>query len=646
MRCFSPLIRIYLLLLLSAVCTHCYAQKKGDSLLLHLHNLQHKSNYASDTSAVTLLNQLTVKYLYTNVDSAIAFADEALKLSRTQHNESAVANSMSQLGMAYYVKGDYSSAQRIASELMPLSQKISYSKGIGSAYQLTALVHLGQDNFNDARTGFIKALQVFEKLKDQSRLARLNFDIGLCYDETHEPKKAVAYLDKAIELGKKSGDTLIVLMSNNRFGEIYFHLKDYQKAIAFYSNVIHTAGENRWEVTFAYSGIGQCYYNMGNYQLAVLNAQKGFEIAQKINTLWDAARSLKIISEAYAAQKNYPDAYHYQTLYKQYSDSLLNAQKVKEINYLHFKQQQADNVRLEKQNELSRQSIRLNRIITSLIAVFALGATVVVAIMIRSNRQKTTLQNRLQQSLISIETQKEEISRQKENLGTLNRTKDQLFSVISHDLRSPFAAMVQSMDMMRSEGLTTEEKDMILESFYQQISHVTIMVNNLLAWANSQLSGFKSSPQVVDMACIADEVLMVSATNLRNKNIALRHHHTGEKPVFADPDHLRIILQNLVGNAIKFTRVGGCIDIFYNAGDQYQSIHIRDTGVGMSAEKVGKLFTTTGRDISARGTNNETGAGIGLMLVNQFVNSNNGKITVTSQPGQGSEFVVSLPVKG
>lgn len=614
-------------------------------MLARWRNLQHSSNYTSDSSAITLLNQLTTKYLYSNVDSAIIFADEALKLSRSQHNEKAVANSMGQLGMANYVKGDYSTAQRIASDLMPLSRQISYAKGIGSAYQLTALVHLGQDNFNDAKTGFLKALSIFEKLDDKSRLARLNFDIGLCYDETHEPKKAVAYLEKAIDLGKQSGDTLIVLMSNNRFGEIYFHLKDYQKAIAFYTNAIHTAGENRWEVTFAYSGIGQCYYNMGNYQLAEQNALKGFEIAQKINTLWDAARSLKIIADAYAAQKNYPDAYRYQVLYKQYSDSLLSAQKVKEINYLHFKQQQADNLRLEKQNALGRQSIRLNQIIIILIAVFALGALIVVFIMIRSNRQKTTLQNRLQKSLISIETQKEEISKQKEDLGALNRTKDQLFSVISHDLRSPFAAMVQSMDMMRSEGLTTDEKDLILESFYQQINHVTIMVNNLLAWANSQLSGFKSNPQVVDVAGIADEVLMVSATSLRNKSIQLHHYYTGEKPVFADPDHLRIILQNLIGNAIKFTRIGGSIDIVYNADDEYQYIHIQDTGVGMPDEKVARLFNTTGRGISARGTNNETGAGIGLMLVNQFVTANKGKITVTSQPGKGSEFVVALPLK-
>ncbi len=239
-----------------------------------------------------------------------------------------------------------------------------------------------------------------------------------------------------------------------------------------------------------------------------------------------------------------------------------------------------------------------------------------------------------------IEQQKEEISSQNEALDKLNNTKDQLFSVISHDLRSPFTAILQTLDLIRSGDIPAEQEPVVLENFYQQVNLVGLMVNNLLFWANSQQSGIKSNLITLDLTAAVNEIISVSSFLAKHKNINLHHHYDGGKLVLADLDHVKIIVQNLVGNAIKFTPAGGNIEVYYTEDENYHIVHVKDNGVGISPEKMAKLFKVTGREISAYGTNKEGGAGIGLALIKQFIDANDGRLEVQSAPGSGSEFSV------
>ncbi len=116
--------------------------------------------------------------------------------------------------------------------------------------------------------------------------------------------------------------------------------------------------------------------------------------------------------------------------------------------------------------------------------------------------------------------------------------------------------------------------------------------------------------------------------------------------MLADSNHLKIIFNNLIGNAIKFTPHGGTIEITYTDDADYQAIHVKDNGIGILPQKMEKLFKVTGKAISGYGTNNEIGAGIGLGLIKQFVDANNGRIEVKSQPGEGAEFIVYLEKAG
>ncbi|MCR8561823.1 HAMP domain-containing histidine kinase [Mucilaginibacter sp. BJC16-A38] len=309
-------------------------------------------------------------------------------------------------------------------------------------------------------------------------------------------------------------------------------------------------------------------------------------------------------------------------------------------------QQQADNIRLVNELKIKEQSIAFSRKLFWIRNVAAVIVIIIIVLIVRNNRQKTAFNKVLQKQNADIASQKAEILQQKETLHKLNNTKDRLFSVISHDLRSPFAAILQTMDSFRAGEITAEEQKEIMNSFYQQVGLVNLMVNNMLVWANEQQTGIKTDVVALDIAAAMEEIITISNFLAKNKRIRLNHSFDTDRYVLADLNHVKIIFQNLIGNAIKFTPHGGTIEVFYGGDEDYQVIHVKDNGIGILPQKMEKLFKITGKDISGSGTNNEAGAGIGLGLIKQFVDTNNGKLEVKSKPGEGSEFIVYLEKAG
>ena len=619
-----------------------FAQPDHENLLTKWQKARAGNNYRSDTGSVIMLKHLSNQYLYNHADSALYFAKQALQLAQFQRYAVGQAESWNSIGKDYYVLGDYTSSMDASSKLMSISNKIKYAPGIAGSYQIMGLIYLAQDKFNEAIIYFTKSLKRFIHLKDNAETGKAYFDLGICYDETGQSEKAFSYLDKAMQIAKLQNDNNLLSMTLNRTGETYFHLKNYQTALGYYQQVIDSKLTDNWERGFAYSGIAQTYYGLKAYNKAILNAQKSLSFSKKVKSGWDGIRALNILSDSYAAVKDYKNAYDFHVQLKKLNDSLFNGEKENEINYLHLKQQQADNIRLRDDIKAKEQTIVFGERLFIFRNVIAVCVIIFVVITFRNTRRTKALNKVLRQQNNDIAEQKEEILSQKDALDQLNHTKNQLFSVISHDLRSPFTAILQTLDLIRSGEIPAEEQGAVLEGFYQQVNLVTLMVNNLLLWASSQQSGIKSNLTRLNITETVNGIVSISNFLAKNKRINLNHHYAGEKWVLADLDHVKIIIQNLIGNAIKFTPEGGTIEIFYTEDESYQIIHVKDSGVGISPEKMGKLFKVTGKEISAYGTNNEAGSGLGLVLIKQFVDANDGKLDVQSIPGGGSEFTVYL----
>jgi two-component system, sensor histidine kinase and response regulator len=232
---------------------------------------------------------------------------------------------------------------------------------------------------------------------------------------------------------------------------------------------------------------------------------------------------------------------------------------------------------------------------------------------------------------------------QAESLQVSNEFKDQLFSIIGHDLRSPLVG-VNGIFELRQEGLLDDEEFLnVLPDVAQNIYQVTNLTENLLFWAKSQIKGQFLRLENLDLHSFANNQVDLFRTQTLAKNILLVNQVPYKTMVLADSNMLDLVLRNLVGNAVKFCK--DC-DIITISATKTNSdtflVCVSDTGVGMSQENVDKLFGSF--VFTLRGTSNEKGTGLGLKLCKEFVEKNGGTIWVESELGKGSKFFFTLKV--
>jgi len=236
------------------------------------------------------------------------------------------------------------------------------------------------------------------------------------------------------------------------------------------------------------------------------------------------------------------------------------------------------------------------------------------------------------------------ISTQNEELSKLLDTKNKLFSIIAHDLRSPFSGLLALSDIM-IETFDETPKNELLDSMVlirDTAFSLHVLSENLLSWARLQLSEIMYSPELLNLEEHIEKSLKVLALNLAKKKIRTNIENFTDLKAYADPEMLRIVFHNLIGNAIKFSNQDAAISVHAGKSDQFVTITISDEGVGIPEERLNDLFKT-GRNISTSGTANETGSGLGLMLCHEMVEKMGGTIGAISNPGNGTSFWFTLP---
>ena len=232
-----------------------------------------------------------------------------------------------------------------------------------------------------------------------------------------------------------------------------------------------------------------------------------------------------------------------------------------------------------------------------------------------------------------------------QNLKNLNTTKNKLFSILSHDLKSPFNSLLGFNQILIEEINTTNNLEKVEE--YANILNIKTkeayeLLLNLLDWSRNQLGGIKINPVNINLSIFFNDLGNNLLKINKNKNIDLIINVDPDINLLIDKNMFEIIFRNLISNAFKFTHNSGKIEISVSRNILETKLSVKDNGVGIKPENLKKLFQLN-ENISTYGTNNEKGTGLGLILCNEFVQKLNGKIWVESQVGKGSVFNVSFP---
>jgi signal transduction histidine kinase len=234
-----------------------------------------------------------------------------------------------------------------------------------------------------------------------------------------------------------------------------------------------------------------------------------------------------------------------------------------------------------------------------------------------------------------------------EKLIASNKSKDKLFSIIAHDLRAPFNSLIGFSDLLIEKVSESTDKELkhyssiINESLNKTYSYL----NNLLEWSRLQTNRIEYKPSMFILSDLVEEVKEILIAQAQNKEINIKLSLQSKVQLFADRNMIKIVLINLVSNAIKYSTVGSEITISSKRTNKQDKVFVEDNGVGISEEICQQLFKVE-KSFSTPGTNNEKGTGLGLVLCNDFLKKHNGQIDVKSEIGKGSVFCISLPING
>jgi signal transduction histidine kinase len=235
----------------------------------------------------------------------------------------------------------------------------------------------------------------------------------------------------------------------------------------------------------------------------------------------------------------------------------------------------------------------------------------------------------------------------REKLEQLNATKDKFFSIIAHDLKNPISSIKNSVDLMSRlyDDFSDEERKAYLHNLRETTENVFDLLQNLLAWSRTQTNRIEFNPDLFDLKLVADNITTLLNHQANQKNISLFHQVKEGTMVYADVNMIATVLRNLASNAIKFTKEMGIVKIFVKSESEQQiEIVVEDNGVGIESNNLSKLFSIAS-NFSTKGTNAESGTGLGLILCKEFVEKNGGSITVSSVLGKGTSFNIVLPTK-
>jgi signal transduction histidine kinase len=571
---------------------------------------------------------------------AITEFKKALSAFITVNDTINVVNCYKSIGLCYYNMDQGEEAILQFIEGMKLCE--NDARSTAKLLSNIAMTHTRMRNLNDAIGYYQKALSLNSSIQNMEGMAVNYNGLGEIYKTLHKPDSALLNYLKAKNLNKKT-EFQAVALSN--LAGIYMNYQDsVAKAVECLKEswtIFRQLGMYQYEAEFK-QGIGIILFKQGKYKPAIESFKTSIEVNDKFNRGFKIKTTChNLLSKVYEKTGDYQTALKHMKLYVQYADSMAQKEKYDRLSNLEkrYETEKKENqiARLQANQELTLIQLKKNKQLKQLGITTALLLLLLVFIMGLKYLDKIKL-NRI------LEGKNKLIEKSEQELRLLNTSKNKFFSIIAHDLKNPLHTILGYSYLLNKdyERFNEAERRKFAFDIHQSTNSIFRLLQNLLEWSRSQTGRLNFSPVVVEYQRILDNSLSVLRSLADQKNIEIKTGNDPELRIFADPQMIETVLRNLINNAIKFTPEGGQIEVSAQEIDSQILISVSDTGIGITEEETQNLFRIDSK-VKRKGTNNEDGSGLGLILCHEFVNKHNGQIWVESIPGKGSEFIFSIP---
>lgn len=609
-------------------------------------------------------------------DSALVPVREGLNEAEEIHYRVAF---LRQAGLANRMKGNLLAATNYFQESLSLAQEGRSDRIEARLLYDLSVTHRQLGNRSSTFEFLYQALQRTDQVEDLPLRAAILLDTAELFRELENPSESFWYLDQALQIAGETGDRQLRIETLLSYGITYLTVGDLDQSDTYLQEVHGLASEQSEELVYADYYLGRLHLEQGqpvqarryffealehsdrlNFTEGRFYSAMGFgelerreehfpEAAEWIGIALEAARQMheasmveQALERSYLVWREQGDsdrALHFLEALRSHTDEVqtLEHERARAEYETQFESRRREQenrlLKLRQAEQEARLQLQVGIGIVGMILLIVLGG--VSVILYNNLRVRKQLNEQLR-------GKNRDISEKNDQLDHLNGVKDRLFAVIAHDLRGPLHSLQGLLSLLQQGKLTGERLAEMVRRVEQSLQNNAATMENLLVWARSQMSGIDLEREEFDPVDVAEEVLATFRVWGGEKGVSIQLHSKEVKGVFfGDPNVFRLVLRNLVSNAVKFSREGDEVRVVLSLGDGVLAVQVQDEGIGIEPGVAEKMF---GEDhYTRKGTGSEKGSGLGLHLCREFLNKHGGAIWFDSEAGVGTTFHFTLP---
>jgi len=567
----------------------------------------------------------------------------SLKIAKAKHFQRQEAQALNYIGLIYWKWSEFSSALDYFTQALVIKELLHDDFETCITLNNIANIYNELNRPDEAIIYASRCLLIADKFTNKYVLGRAYNNLGVSYFKKGNYDKAIEYQNHSLLIKSESMDISGQAFSLSDLGEIYLAKRNTKKASEYFLKALKL-----WQTLKDSYGISKSTFNLGrlsveegslekaeSYFTLSLNEAKAHNNKKNISTAYFALSSL------YETRDDCKKALEFHKLYSIYSDSILNtltSDKIAELRVFNEIDEKEKEVELlTKEKKIQSLEIEKHEITNRIFILVIIGGISILFFLffrfVKIHKLKMLL-----------EEKNRAISQKSKELEEANAAKDKFFSIIAHDLKSPFTGLFGYSEILSTEfdSMGYEEKVKTVGYLKTLIERVYTLIENLLDWSRIQTSRIEITPVDINLSLEVPEILALLKANAEKKQITVSNQILEPMVVSVDNYCFRSIMQNLISNAIKFTKPLGMIIISAKEKNGFIEICINDNGIGIERELLNRIFKIETRH-TTKGTSDEAGTGLGLLLCKELTEINGGTISIQSTVGIGTTICVSLP---
>jgi signal transduction histidine kinase len=571
-----------------------------------------------------------------DLNKSIDYAEKLIQLSELLENPIYLHRGHLQKGQILREKGDFSEAINSLFKAAKAAEKANYKAGKGASYITLADVYSVNDNHKNSTLYYKKAISILRQEQDSVLLATALLNAGDEYLNAKKLDSALLYFEESGKIFQEVEYLIGTAYNLGNMGMVHALKGEHQIAknkMDLATVILRDMGDF-YPIAVYDLYIADIYKEDNDLERAIEYAQHSLEVSKE-HSLKEQIRDANLkLSELYDAQNNYQQAYFHQSQYLVYRDSINSEEKIREIADLKTEYEVSQR---ETEIQLLKTEQRNQYIIFASMALIIILLGLVSFLYYRNSRKKQTLN-------LILKERKEEVEAQRDQLQSINETREKFLSIIAHDLMGPINSFKGLSSIMKMSIDSQDIKDLndIHKVFDKSVNNLSSLLTNLLDWSVTQQGDIPYNPEKIDFNKLNHELIDLFFNMAEAKEIRLKSEIPNGLYLWADANSVKTIFRNLISNALKFTDEGGNITISAEKSNSFIAIKVQDSGIGMPPSKIDMLLAENHFEIS-QGTKGEKGVGLGLQLVKEFVAVNKGKMKIESEIDKGTTFIIYLP---